>query len=83
MNRFNVMEHGLVPEHYLLSEKEAKKVLDKLGITREQLPKIRKSDPCIKFLEQMEEIREGRIIKIVRKSPTAGVSEAYRVVIRG
>ena len=82
---FNVLEHEMVPEHHLLSEEMEKKVLDKYGIGKDQLPKIRKTDPCIKVLEEIlgEEISEGRVIKVVRLNPVSGVSNAYRVVIRG
>lgn len=81
---FNVLEHELVPEHHLLSEEEAQKVLTELRITRDQLPKIRKSDTCVQVLEKIHgPIEEGRIIKIVRKSSTAEIFVAYRMVIRG
>ncbi len=75
----------MVPEHHLLSEDQAKAVLKGYGIKMDQLPKIRKSDPCVKVLEEIEEevIKEGRIIKVVRINPVSGVSIAYRVVIRG
>ncbi|MFQ5837695.1 MAG: DNA-directed RNA polymerase subunit H [Thermoplasmata archaeon] len=78
----NVMEHEMVPEHYLLQEEEAEEVLRRLKVGREQLPKVRKDDPCIKFLERNLEmtIEEGRIVKVIRRSPTAGVFVAYRVV---
>ena len=80
--RFNVLEHQLVPEHRLVSEEEADRILKALKITRDQLPKIRKSDPVIHVLEKIEgPIEEGRIIRVVRLSGTAGVSEAYRLVI--
>jgi len=49
--RFNVLEHQLVPEHRLVAEEEADRVLKALKITRDQLPKIRKSDPVIQVLE--------------------------------
>jgi len=77
-----VLEHQLVPEHRLLAEEEANRILKALKITRDQLPKIRKSDPVIQVLEKIEgPIQEGRIIRVVRVSGTAGVSEAYRLVI--
>ncbi|MEE9115902.1 MAG: DNA-directed RNA polymerase subunit H [Thermoplasmata archaeon] len=79
---FNVMEHQLVPEHRLLSEKEAQKVLSDLKISKEQLPKIKFTDPCIKILGQNEEVKEGMVVKITRASPTAGRSMAYRLIIR-
>src|SRR5439155_26225331 len=79
--RFNVLEHQLVPEHRLVQEEEAERVLKALNITRDQLSKSRKSDPVIQVLEKMEgPIEQGRIIRVTRVSGTAGVSEAYRLV---
>ena len=81
---FNVLKHELVPEHHLLSEEDAAAVLGRKGVSREQLPKIRKSDPGIKVLESIHgPIDEGRVIKIVRKSDTAQEFVAYRLVTRG
>ncbi len=84
-NSFNVLEHELVPEHHLLSEEEADAVLSKKGVSRDQLPKIRKSDPGIKVLESAHghPIEEGSVVKIVRKSETAQEFVAYRLVTRG
>lgn len=73
------MEHELVPKHELLTKEEALKVLRELGIHPEQLPWIRASDPVAKLLGA----KPGDIIKIVRRSPTAGVSIAYRFVVVG
>ena len=82
---FNVLEHEMVPEHHLLSEAEEKEVLEQFGIGKDQLPKIRKGDPCILILEEIldKDIKEGSLVKIVRLNPVAGVSEAYRIVVRG
>jgi DNA-directed RNA polymerase subunit H len=78
----NVMMHEQVPEHTLLSEKEAEEVLKEFRIKADQLPKIRKDDPVLKILEMIEgEITQGRIIKITRKSESAGVSVVYRMVV--
>lgn len=77
-----MLEHQLVPEHRLIAEEEADRILKALKITRDQLPKIRKNDPVIQVLEKIEgPIEEGRIIRVTRVSGTAGVSEAYRLVI--
>jgi len=84
VEEFNVLMHELVPEHHLLGEKEAEKILGELGVTRDLLPKIRLSDPAIQILDEIEgPIEEGRIVKIVRNSPTGGVAICYRLVIRG
>jgi DNA-directed RNA polymerase subunit H len=79
---FNVMEHQLVPEHRLLSKKETTKVISDLKISKEQLPKIKITDPCIKILSQSEEVKEGMVVEITRASETAGMSKAYRLIIR-
>jgi DNA-directed RNA polymerase subunit H len=87
--QFNVFCHDLVPAHYLLNEEEVKKVLAELKVDKDQLPKIRRTDPCIRLLDVLEQeqgrpaIKEGRVVKVVRKSPTSGVAIAYRLVIRG
>ena len=69
----------------MLSEEEAQQVLTKLGITKDQLPKIRKTDAAIKVLERVENkpIEIGSVIRIVRKSETAEEFVAYRVVVMG
>ncbi len=80
--KFNVLEHKLVPEHKVLSEKEAESVVKTLKVSKDQLPKIRKDDPALVILEKVVgPIPEGSIVKITRLSDTAGVSEAYRLVI--
>jgi len=80
--RFNVLEHKSVPEHRLLSPEEASQVLAGLKITRDQLPKIRKTDPVIRVLERIHgEIAEGSIVRVFRLTQTAGVSEAFRLVV--
>ncbi len=89
--KFNVLSHDLVPEHKLLTEEEAEAVLTQLGVDRSKLPKIRKDDAAILALEQSYDengkkvgnIREGSIIKVIRKSKTTQEFVAYRLVIGG
>lgn len=57
------IDHFLIPKHELLKEDEQKKVLEKYGITKDQLPKIRSDDPAIQHLE----VKKGDIIRITRK----------------
>ena len=81
---FNVLEHELVPEYHLLSEKEAEKVLKQLKLTKDQLPKTRITDPCIRTLDAIVgPVEEGMVVKIVRRSSTSGVSICHRLVVRG
>ncbi|MGQ0536465.1 MAG: DNA-directed RNA polymerase subunit H [Methanobacteriota archaeon] len=79
VKKFDVMKHALVPRHDVLSEKDAMDVLHKYNVTIEQLPKIYASDPVARAVRA----RPGQVIKIKRKSPTAGVALAYRVVVEG
>ncbi|MDD2626151.1 MAG: DNA-directed RNA polymerase subunit H [Candidatus Methanomethylophilus sp.] len=83
-NSFNVLRHSLVPEHHLLTEEEAEAILKQLKITRDQLPKIKTTDPAIIVLETIHgPIAEGSVIKVVRKSETAQEFTAYRLVTKG
>ena len=79
--RVNVLENELVPEHIILNEEEANQVLENLKIRVTQLPKILSTDPALKALNKDVEL--GTIIKIIRKSVTAGDAITYRVVIEG
>ncbi|RME53320.1 DNA-directed RNA polymerase subunit H [Candidatus Woesearchaeota archaeon] len=76
---FRVEEHVLVPKHEKISEAEKKKVLEEHNITVHDLPKILRSDPAIAHLD----CKEGDVIRIRRKSLTAGESVFYRGVIDG
>ncbi|ADP77453.1 DNA-directed RNA polymerase, subunit H [Methanothermus fervidus DSM 2088] len=75
----DILKHELVPKHVVLSKSEAKKVLKDLNIDAEKLPKIRTSDPVVKVIGA----KAGDIIKIIRKSPTAGKFVTYRLVVEG
>ncbi len=73
-----ILSHKLVPKHEILSEEEAKKVIEKYaGGDKYKLPYIRKNDPIVRALGA----KVGDVIKITRKSPTAGESVYYRLVI--
>jgi len=82
---FNVLKHKMVPVHELLSDEETDKVLKRLKITRDQLPKIKDSDAAIKTLEKAmnRSIPEKSVVRIIRESQTSEVAEVYRLVIRG
>ncbi len=71
-----VKMHILQPKHTKLGPGETKALLDKLNITKLQLPKIRKKD-----LALPSDIKIGDIIKIERKASFGGKTIYYRVVI--
>jgi len=73
----NILEHELVPQHILLSEEEKEKLLQELNVRISDLPKIKINDPAIRHLNP----KPGDIVKIIRKSPTAGEAVYYRVVV--
>mgnify|MGYP000193084433 CR=1 FL=1 len=73
----NILEHELVPQHIILSEEEKEKLLKELNVKLSDLPRIKISDPAIKHLNP----KPGDIVKIIRKSPTAGEYVYYRVVV--
>lgn len=75
--RFNVLNHVNVPLHVILPEDEVKELLKRYNIVREQLPKIRNNDPACRVIDA----KPGNVVKITRRSPTAGVAVAYRLVI--
>lgn len=75
--KFNVLEHELVPEHVIASEKEVEEILRKYQCEKGQLPLIRINDPVLKEIGA----KPGDVIKIIRKSPTAGKAIAYRYVV--
>lgn len=71
------VSHVFTPEHIKLSEKQKEDLFTKYNIKIKELPKILITDPAIRHLEP----KENDIIKIIRKSPTAGETIFYRGVI--
>ena len=74
-----ITNHIFQPRHEILSKNEAQEVLKRYNTKPSQLPYIMLSD---KGLEDID-VRPGDIIKITRKSPTAGQSVYYRYVVEG
>ena len=78
MTKFKIEEHILVPKHEkIINEKEKKELLEKYQITVKELPKIMKKDPMVKELGA----KPGDVIRIIRKSETAGEAIFYRCVV--
>ncbi len=76
---FDVTTHSLVPKHTKLSDSEKEKFFRDNGLISKQLPKVVKDDPAIFHLKP----QIGDVIKVERKSPTAGVTTYFRVVVDG
>jgi DNA-directed RNA polymerase subunit H len=66
----------LQPKHLKISEKEATEFLNKLNISKSQLPKILSSDPALP-----EGSAIGDLIKVERKEEDGKINAYFRVVI--
>lgn len=76
-NPILVPDHVYVPKHEIISKKEAEEVITKYNCKPTELPLIFVNDPAILGLG----VKPGDMIKITRKSPTAGESLYYRYVV--
>jgi DNA-directed RNA polymerase subunit H len=74
---FNPLLHKMVPKHELLIEDEIKEVLLLYNIEKEQLPKIRVTDPAAVAAKS----KIGEVIRVTRDSKNAGKTFFYRMVI--
>jgi DNA-directed RNA polymerase subunit H len=74
---FEIFEHKLVPKHEILTEKEKSQVLAEYKIKPYQIPQIQSTDPAVKAIGA----KPGDMLKIIRKSATAGEHIAYRYVV--
>ncbi|MDP6640539.1 MAG: DNA-directed RNA polymerase subunit RpoH/Rpb5 C-terminal domain-containing protein, partial [Candidatus Poseidoniaceae archaeon] len=114
LNKFNVLNHVLVPHQELIPVDEEEEALAPWGLTevveetgetrlrKELLPKIHMADPVIQVIKETEEKAEmdqagededfvprpagwlaDRVLRVVRQSPSAGVTVAYRLIVEG
>ena len=70
-------DHIDVPKHEIMTRKEAEGVLEKYHWKSTDLPLIFVNDPAIIAIG----VKPGDMIKITRKSATAGKSFYYRYVV--
>ena len=69
--------HALQPKHSKINEKEVQEILEKLNVSKSQLPKIILNDPALP-----ENCSIGDVIKIERKDEDSDkLFVYYRVVV--
>jgi DNA-directed RNA polymerase subunit H len=69
--------HYLVAEHVLIKKEKVAELMAELGVKKDALPRIDKTDAAIKLLQP----EKGDVVKIIRDSMTAGQAVYYRRVI--
>jgi DNA-directed RNA polymerase subunit H len=74
---FDIFEHALVPFHEILTEKEKNLLLAQFKVKPYQMPQVKSGDPAVKAIGA----KPGDILKITRKSVTAGEHITYRYVV--
>lgn len=74
---FDIFEHALVPLHEIVSEKEKNQLLTQYKVQPYQMPQVKSGDPAVKAIGA----KPGDILKITRKSTTAGEHVTYRYVV--
>ena len=74
---FEIFNHALVPKHEILDEDEKQEILAKYKIKPYQMPQITSMDPVVKAIGAIP----GDVLKVIRKSQTAGEHITYRYVV--
>jgi DNA-directed RNA polymerase subunit H len=74
---FDIFEHALVPKHEILSVEEKSQLLAQYKVQPYQMPQVKSTDPAVKAIGA----KPGDVLRIIRKSSTAGEHIAYRYVV--
>jgi len=74
---FKIFDHDFVSKHELLTPEEKKEILEKYKMQPYQLPRINAYDPAIIAVGG----NPGDIVRVIRKSQTAGKYVAYRYIV--
>ena len=73
----NITEHNLVPKHLVLSAGDVDELVKRYNLKKSQLPRMELKDP----ISQYYGLVRGDVVKIIRKSETAGRYVTYRTVV--
>jgi DNA-directed RNA polymerase subunit H len=74
---FEIFNHSLVPKHEILTAEEKHQILAEYKVQPYQMPHIKAIDPVVKAIGAIP----GDILRIIRKSQTAGEHITYRYVV--
>jgi len=76
--QYNILNHSLVPEHTIISDKDVDEIMKKYNIkNKTEFPDISRFDPVARVIG----MRPGNVCKIIRPSKTAITTDYYRVCI--
>lgn len=73
----NITEHELVPQHIRLNAEEKEELFSRYKLKDSQLMKLLSTDPIARYYGY----KRGEVIKIIRKSETAGRYVTHRLVV--
>ena len=81
--KIDIQNHNLVPKHEVISESEKELLQENSDFNINDLPKIKITDSVVKELSKESDISVGDVLRITRKSKTAGEFISYRIIIEG
>lgn len=73
----NITKHELVPKHEPLSEAQVAELLKAHSLEKQMLPRMLTTDPVALYFG----LEKGRVVRISRKSESAGKYVTYRQVV--
>ena len=74
--KIDIQDHMLVPKHEIMTEEEISDEFSDVDYDFKDLPKIKSNDPVVNAIGA----QPGNVLRITRKSDTAGVFVTYRIV---